>query len=159
MIPSRVLLVVFSVALYVTAPVPVPDAPDRMVSHPLPERTLAAHEQPVGAVTVKEPGWAEEARFALSGVREIEQGAPVWVTAKGFAPIVTVPFLVEDPVYAGTATVTVPLPFLKLWSDAVIHESDATTAGLGQFCAPVAATVTCVVPPRVEKVLLVGEIV
>jgi hypothetical protein len=53
-LPLLAVLPVFSPMSYVTVPEPVPEEPEAIVSHSLPEATSALQAQPVGVVTVKE---------------------------------------------------------------------------------------------------------
>jgi len=86
----------FAATVYVTVPLPVPEAPLVMVIHELPGATAAVHAQPTSAVIaiVKDAPYRLPMKETLrwSGAAEIAQGgaAAAWVKVKVCPPAVIV---------------------------------------------------------------------
>ena len=91
----------FAVTLYATVPLPVPLAPDVMVSHAAFD--VADQLQPALPVTVTVPVVAADVvRFTDTGAIVNAHGAPAWVTVKVCPPIVNVPVRDVAPVFGST---------------------------------------------------------
>ncbi len=78
----------FAVALKLTVPLPLPDAPAVIVSHAA--LLAAAHAQPVPAVTPTDPVPPEPARSALVAESVNVHAAPACVTVNVWPPDVIV---------------------------------------------------------------------
>ena len=99
----------FALALNVTLPVPLPDAPAVTVNQ-LVLLLAAVHAQPACAVTVLEPVPPPAATDWLVGEIEYEQETPACVTVNVWVPIVRVPVRWLVPALAEALKLTLPLP-------------------------------------------------
>jgi hypothetical protein len=87
-VPVRAVVVGLAAMLYVTEPLPLPDPPEIVIHAAL---LVDVHAQPVAAVTVTVPLFAEDATFTDPGAIVGSHGAPAWLTVKVLLPMVSLP--------------------------------------------------------------------
>jgi hypothetical protein len=134
-----------------TVPLPVPDAPDVILSHEL--CSEADQLQPVEVVTAKEAEPPARATDCDVGDTENVQGAPACVTVTDCPAIVSVLLRCDTEVFAVTEIDTVPLP-LPLAPLAIVIQGDDDVADQAQ---PIGAVTENVFdPPDDPNERLVG---
>ncbi len=143
-VPTRWAVDVFTVALKVTVPLPLPLAPPLIVSQAA--LLAAVHMHPVAAVTpvVDEP--AAEVSVGDVGDTPNVQLMPLCVTVTVWPATVSVPTRWAVDVFAGALKVTVPLP-LPLAPPLIVSQAALLVAAQAQ---PVAAVTAVVDEPAAE---------
>jgi hypothetical protein len=144
---------VFAATVNATVPLPLPLAPDVIVIHVA--LLVAAHAQPVPAVTETDPEPPLAATDWLVGLIESLHELPASVTVNVLPPIVRVPVRELDVVLAATVKPMLPEPLPLAPDVTVIHEA-LLTAVHAQPAGEVSATVA--LPPFAPKLCEVGEI-
>lgn len=145
---------VFAATAYATVPLPLPVAPEVIVTQAL--GVVALHAQPPGAVTVIVPLPPVAATACEVGVIVVSHDMAVCVTVNVFPAIVSVPVRDDVEVLAAALNETDPLPE----SDApavTVSQSSLLTAVHAQPDGAVTATVP--VPPFAVTLCDLGEIV
>ena len=108
-----------------TAPLPLPLAPDVMVSHGL--LLVAVHVQPPAVVTVVLLTLAGAPGVSVAGDTAKVQGTPAWVTVTVWPATVSVPVRAAVPVFAAIEKVTLPFP-LPLAPDVIVSQASLLVA-------------------------------
>ena len=152
-VADRVDVAVFAAAVKLTEPLPEPDAPAVIVTHPA--LLAAVHEQPAVVVTATLPEPPAATKLCDAGERLNAQLAAACVTVKVCPATVNVADRADVVVFAEAANVTVPLPLPVAPVETVTHP-----ALLAAVQAQPAPLVTAIVPepPAAAKDWLAGEI-
>jgi hypothetical protein len=150
-VPVRCEVLVFAATATFAVPLPFPLAPLLMVSHDALLAAIQAQVLPVVTLTLVVSPAAGELRVV--GVIENAQGA-AWVTEKVCPAIVIVPVRCA-PLFAATATFTVPLPVPLAPLLMVSH--DALVVAFHAHVLPV-VTLTLAASPPAGELRVVGEI-
>jgi hypothetical protein len=143
-VPVRCVVAVFAATVTATVPLPLPDAPEVIVSHDA--LLVAVQPHPPATVTVTDSGSPDAGEVRTVGAIVYEHGVtPAWVTVNGWFAIVSVAERDVVAVFALALNATGPVP-LPLAPDVIVSQP----AGLVAFQVQPAAAVTVTDPVEAE---------